>query len=239
MSGHSKWSTIKRQKGANDAARGKLFSKLSRGISIAVKTGGSPSPEQNYSLRMAIEAAKAENMPRDTIDRAINKASEQGNLEEVTYEGFAFDGIQMLIEAATDNRNRTSQVVKSILEKGGGNLGGPGSVSFNFDPKGLLTIKKDSDFDTQMLSLIDLGVDEVEELASELEIYVPRSELYNMKTKLEESGFPVLSFELVQKPKMTVKIEDKAKVGNLAVILERFDEEEDVQKVYTNADFDE
>lgn len=238
MSGHSKWSTIKRQKGANDKARGKLFSKLARGIAIAIKSGGSASPEQNYSLRMAIEAAKAENMPKDTIDRAITKASETGHLEEVTYEGFAAGGIQLIIEAATDNRNRTAQVVKSLLEKSGGNLGGPGAVSFNFEPKGVLTIAKEDDYESQALALIDLGVEDIEEDGKILEIYVPRNELFEVKQKLESAGIEVKSAELTQKPKMVMKLTDQKQIDGVSSLLEKFDDEEDIQKVYTNATFD-
>lgn len=239
MSGHSKWSTIKRKKGANDAARGKLFSKLAKAISIAVKTGGGDNPDTNYSLRVAIEAAKAENMPKDTIQRAINKAQETGDLKEVSYEGFLFDGIQVIIEAATDNRNRTAQIVKSLLDKAGGSMSSPGSVSFNFEKKGLIIVKKSKDVDTQTLEIIDLGAEDIQETKQNLEVYVDAASLFEIKNKLENSGYEVRSSELIQRPKQMVKLEEQKKIDRLSKIFAQFDDEEDVQKVFTNADFDE
>jgi len=239
MSGHSKWSTIKRQKGANDAARGKLFSKLSKAISLAVKLGGGDNPEMNYSLRFAIDAAKAENMPKTTIDRAINKASEVGQLDEVTYEGYARDGVQILIEAATDNRNRTAQIVKANLDRAGGSMGSPGSVSFNFEKKGVITLKREDDYDSQMLSLIDLNVSDIEEDGSEVIVYVEPAELFNFKEKLEKLDFSVISSELIQKPKTMVELSEQKDISNILKLFERLEDEEDVQKVFTNANFDE
>ncbi|OGM29004.1 hypothetical protein A2801_03980 [Candidatus Woesebacteria bacterium RIFCSPHIGHO2_01_FULL_41_10] len=239
MSGHSKWSTIKRQKAVNDNARGKLFSKLSRGVSVAVKSGG-PTPEMNHRLRMAIDAAKAANMPKDTIDRAIAKASESAeNLEEVVYEGFGPEGIQVIIEAATDNRNRTSQEVKYLLERSGGTLGGPGAVSFNFDSKGYLLVKKSEDVDGQILALIDLGVDDVEEVQSGIEVYVQQHDLFETKKSVEQGGFEVLETQLLKKPKLEMKIQDKGVARRMVALLEGLDELEDVQGVYMNADIDE
>ena len=231
MSGHSKWSTIKRQKGVNDAKRGNLFSKLVKAISVATKTGGA-NIESNLSLKMAILAAKNANMPKTNIDRAIANASKEDvNLEELSYEGFAPGGIGIIVEVTTDNRNRTAAEIKTIFEKGGGSLGSLGSVSFNFEPKGLLFLKIQKNIDEEMLKLIDLGVEDIEPFENGLEVYVNPSELFNMQTKLENAGFEVGKAEFIQKPKSTLKSEDPKQVIRL---LELFEDHEDVQKVYTN-----
>ncbi len=153
MSGHSHYATIKRQKGMKDAAKGKVFSKMGRAITIAVKSGGGISdPNANYKLRMAVDAARAVNMPKENIERAISKAAGHSqSLDEIIYEGFGPGGVGIIVEAATDNRNRTAQEIKNIFERGGGNLGGPGSVAFNFDPKGLIVVKKGEASEPQML----------------------------------------------------------------------------------------
>jgi len=235
VSGHSKWSTIKRQKQANDSAKGKVFSKLSRGISLAVKTGGGSNPDTNYKLRIALDLAKAQNMPKGTIDRAISKASESGDLEEVTYEGFGPSGVQVMIEAATDNRNRTAQNLKSLLDKYGGSMGGPGAVSFNFKPKGLIVLKNEGD-EEQMLKVIDHGVEDIEESEESLEIYVPVSDLYQTAEKLETSGFKVLAKELVQKPLSLSKLKTEKDSEKIINLLNSLEEHEDVQNVFTNAE---
>jgi YebC/PmpR family DNA-binding regulatory protein len=234
MSGHSKWSTIKRQKSANDAARGQVFSKLSRGITIAAKTGG-PSPESNYRLKMAIEAARAENMPKDTIDRAINKATTGEAMEEVMYEGFVPGGVGVLVYAATDNRNRTAQEIKSAFEHVGGSLAGPGSVSFNFSQKEFLLIQKKGDIDDQILSLIDLGAEEVEDSEEGLEVYVSPDNFTSISRKLEDAGYAMLKSELVQKPKSEVFVDDKKIAGKLFEFYEKVELLEDVQRVFDNA----
>lgn len=239
MSGHSKWATIKRQKAANDNARGKVFSKFSKAITIAAKTGGGPNPDTNYKLRIAIDAAKAENMPKDTIDRAINKAaSGSEQMEEITYEGFAPGGVSIMVQTATDNKNRTAQEIKSIFDRNEGSFGQPGSVSFNFDPKGFLLIKKSDDVDTQTLELIDLGVDEVEDSADGLEVYTHSQDLFNIKSKAEEKGFTVLKAELIQKPKIAVPVEDPSKAKKLLNMLDAFEDQDDVQRVFDNANID-
>lgn len=236
MSGHSKWSTIKHKKAATDAAKGKLFSRLVKAISIAVKTGGGDNPESNAKLRVAIDAAKAANMPKGNIDRAINKASSEGeNLEEVTYEGFGPGGFGVIVEVATDNRNRTGQEIKSIFDKRGGQLAGPGAVSYNFEPKGFLVVKKGDDLDHQMLTLIDLGVEDMEEIDEGIEVYVSPNELYEVKNKIEEKGFGVENAELIQKPKTLQKLEGE-KAAKAIDFLEMLDEHDDVQKVFANLD---
>ena len=237
MSGHSKWSTIKRQKAANDNARGKVFSKHSKAIQVAVKTGGGDSIESNYKLRVAVEAAKADNMPKDTIERAISKASSSAeNIEEISYEGFGPGGVQVFIEAATDNRNRTSQEVKSILEKSGGSMGGPGSVAFNFEQKGELRLKKSKDFDEMTLEIIDFGVEDVEENGESLLAYTSATDLFDVKNKLEDKGYEVLESRLVRLPKTTVDVKENSGAAALMKMMGNFDDNEDVQNVYLNAE---
>ncbi|OGM30155.1 hypothetical protein A2630_02970 [Candidatus Woesebacteria bacterium RIFCSPHIGHO2_01_FULL_44_10] len=236
MSGHSKWSTIKHKKAVTDAARGRLFSRLVKAIAIAVKTGGGADPDANPKLRVAMEAAKAANMPKVNIDRVITKASSEGeNFEEVTYEGFGPGGFGVIVEAATDNRNRTGQEIKSIFEKRGGQLAGPGAVSYNFEPKGYLSIKRNENLDEQMLALIDLGVEDMEESEDGIDAYVSSSELFEVKNKVEAAGFNVNSAELIQKPKTFHKLEGER--GAKAIeFLEALDELDDVQKVFENLD---
>jgi len=237
MSGHSHYATIKRQKGLKDAVKGKVFSKLGRAISIAVKTGGGPDPNANYKLRMAVDAARAENMPKDNIERAITKAAgEAGNLEEITYEGFGPGGVGVLVEAATDNRNRSAQEIKNIFDRAGGNMAGPGSVSFNFDPKGLVVVKKSANPDEQMLALIDLGVEDIQETDEGLEIYVASEKVAETRDLLISKGYEVLHMELTKKPKNHITISDASQAGKVMKLLDNLEEYEDVQKVYANLD---
>lgn len=236
MSGHSKWATIHRQKESKDAARGNLFSKLTRAIQIAVKSSGGVDPESNFKLRVAIEKAKAANMPKENVERAISKAAESGAMEEATYEGFGPEGIAVMVEIATDNKNRTGQEIKNLFERAGGRLAGPGSVSFNFEHKGLIVVRKEADFESQMLKLIDLGVEDIEESDSELEAYVNPEKLAETREKLESAGFTVISFELTQKPKVFVDIHDNNRASKVLSFLNSLQENEDVQKVYANLD---
>lgn len=240
MSGHSKWSTIKHQKAANDAKKGKIFSKLVKGISLAVKTGGGSSPDSNAKLRVAIEQAKTANMPKNNIDRAIAKAgTDAQNLEEISYEGFGPYGINLIINAATDNKNRTSAELKFLLEKKGGGLGGPGSVSFNFEPKGYIYVKKKKDPDEDSLALIDLGVEDLEVLKDGVEIYTLPSKLFEVKGAVEKEGFEVIEADLIQKPKMLETIDDEAKAKKLLNFFEVLENHDDVQKIFSNVDIPE
>ncbi len=233
MSGHSHWATTKRDKGVKDAARGKLFSKLGRTISLAAKSGDNP--DTNSKLRFAIEAARAVNMPKDNIERAIAKGSKQDTqLEEVMYEGFGPGGIGVIVEAATDNRNRTAQEIKNIFDKGGGNLGGPGSVSFNFDPKGLIVVNKSKNPEEDMLNLIDLGVEDIEDIDDVIEIYTTPSELGDIKRKIEDKGYKIDTVELVRKPKNYLYIDDREVAKKAMALLDELEDYDDVQKVYTN-----
>lgn len=236
MSGHSKWSTIKRKKEATDAARGKLFSKLARAIFVAVKTGGGPDPAANYKLRDVIDAARAANMPKANIERALSKGSRGEALAEFTYEGFGPEGVSVIVEGATDNKNRTGQEIKGIFDRGRGGLAGPGAVSYNFEPKGLLLVEKMGKGEEQMLKLIDLGAEDVEETEDGIEIYVAPDKLSNVRDKIGSSGFKIVSSELYQKPRTYRLISDKNKASKVLSFLEALEEHEDVQKVYANID---
>lgn len=236
MSGHSHYATIHRQKEIKDAQRGAIFSKMARAISIAIKAGGNADPSTNYKLRMAIELAKGANMPKTNIDRILDRAEEAATLEEVTYEGFGPSGVAVVVEAATDNRNRTGQEVKNIFERVGGRLAGPGSVLFNFEPKGLILVKKEGDGQEQTLKLIDIGVEEIEDTDGSLEVYVPVGRTMEIKDEVEKMGFTVISAELTLKPKNVQTISDSNEASKVLNFLEVLGEHEDVQKVYANID---
>jgi len=234
MSGHSHYATIHRQKELKDAQKGRVFSKLAQAIALAAKEG--LDPESNYKLRMVIEQARAANMPKTNIDRAISKAGETGNIEEVTYEGFGPAGISMIIQTVTDNRNRTGQEIKNLFEREGGALAGPGAVSFNFEPKGLIVVKKEADSDAQMLKLIDAGAEDLEETQDAIEVYTIPETLAEVRKKLEGEGFGILSFELIQKPKNFQTITDVTRASKILAFLDKLEEHEDVQKVFVNFD---
>lgn len=235
MSGHSKWSTIKRQKEANDSSRGKVFGKLAKAISIAARNGADP--DSNPKLRVVIEQAKAVNMPKTNIERAIAKAAKQDvQMEEVSYEGFGPGGIGVIVEAATDNRNRTAAEIKSIFDRGGGSLGGPGSVSFNFDPKGYIAVEKGDKTDEDILRLIDLGIEEVEEEGGIIELYTTPSELSDIKKKVEDLDYKIKDVALIKKPKSYLLVEDRDMAKKMVTLLEKLEDHDDVQKVYANAD---
>lgn len=233
MSGHSKWSTIKHKKEVTDQARGKAFSKLVKMISVAVKVGGGANSDTNQRLAAAITQAKAANMPLSNIERAIKSAQKAGVMEEITYEAFGPKGVAIMVETATDNKNRTAQEIKNILEKAGGSLGGPGSVSFNFEPKGLVVLKKEKDYGSQMLQLIDAGAEEIEEAGPEVEVYIPATKLFEFKQRLGQRGVEVISFGLVQKPKnLTTLLGSDEKMAHK--LLDALSQHDDVQNVFTN-----
>lgn len=235
MSGHSKWSTIKRQKEATDAKRGQLFSKLSRAIGIAAKQGG-PNPDTNLRLRVAIEQAKSFNMPKENIERILKQVQERAeNLEEAIYEAYGPAGVGVLVEVTTDNRNRTTQEIKNILERGGGSLGTPGSVAFQFEQKGLILIDKGDSPDEKMLRLIDLGAEDVEEVEDGIEVYTKPGEVFALKEKFEQEGITIRSAELIYNPKNMVPVGGQD-TGKVLKLIEALDGHDDVQKVYTNAD---
>ncbi len=235
MSGHSHYATIKRQKGANDAAKGNLFSKLARSIMIAAKNGADP--DMNFKLRFEIDKARVASMPRENIDRAIAKATtEAANIEEIMYEGFGPGGIGVICEVASDNKNRTAQEMKNIFDKNGGNLAGPGAVSFNFESKGFMLVKKSGDPETQMLSLIDAGVDDVNETDDGIEVYTAPEKLSEIHKLLSAKGFEISEAELQMKPKNLQEITDVATAGKCLKFMDALEDSEDVQKVYSNLD---
>jgi len=240
MSGHSKWSTIKRQKESKDARRGQIFTKLGNAITVAVRAGGGiDDPEKNFKLRLAIEKARSMNMPKETIQRAIKRGvgdKDAGNWSEITYEGYGPEGIAVMLETATDNKNRTTAEIKNLFEKGGGSLAGPGAVSFQFKKSGLITVEKTSSPDDQILTLIDLGVEEVEEASDALEVYVKPEQTHELRLKIEGLGFKVLSEEIIMQPTNWVKIGEKSKADKVLKFMESLEEHDDVQKVYANFD---
>ena len=232
MSGHSHYATIKRQKALTDAARGNVFSKHSKAIMIAAKGGGDP--ESNFKLRVAIDRARLDNMPKDNIQRAIDKAtSEGGVLDEVTYEGFGPLGVSVIVEAATDNKNRTSQEIKNLFERGGGSMAGPGSVAYNFESKGFLLVKKTEDPDSQTLAIIDMGVEDIAESEDGLEVYLAPDKLGEVRKKLEEAGYEVTQAELQMKPKTLMEFGPQ-ETDRIVKFLESLETNDDVVKVYAN-----
>ena len=239
MSGHSKWSKIKRKKGANDARKGKLFSKIVKEIQVSVKEGGSDA-ESNSRLRLAIQNAKGVNMPKENIDRAIKKASSEGaSLQEVTYEGYGPSGIAMYIECLTDNNLRTVSNIRSVFNKRGGNLGINGSLSYLFDRKGVFTVPK-GDFDPEEfeLEIIDAGVEECE---LEDDIYIITTSLEdfgNVQKKLDEMGIQIENAELQRIPNNTKKLDIESAIKVLKMI-EDFEELDDVQNIYHNLEITE
>ena len=239
MSGHSKWSTIKRQKGANDARRGAIFTKLSREIIQAAKQGGSD-PGMNFKLRLAIQRAKAQNMPNDNIDRAIAKGSGGGEgeqLDEIQYEGYGPGGTAIIVAALTDNRNRTVAEIRHRFSRGGGNLGENGSVSWQFEAKGLIAIPvhgKAPD-DLAMLA-IDAGAEDVDVQDGQVEVKTEPSSLEPVRKALESNGLEIENADFALVPKMTVELEEKA-AHQVLRLIEALEDLEDVQRVYSNAEF--
>ncbi len=235
MSGHSHFATIKRQKAANDAAKGNLFSKLARSIMIAAK--GGPDPDMNFKLRFEIDKARAASMPKENIERAIAKATtEAANLEEITYEGFGPGGIGVMIEVTSDNKNRTSQEIKGLFERAGGSMGGPNSVAFNFEKKGFMVIKKKGDPESQMLVLIDAGAEDIEDVDGEFEVYVAPEKLGQIHKNLVADGFEVTDVELQMKPKNFVTISDTGVASKILKFTDEVESHDDVQNIFTNAD---
>ena len=242
MSGHSKWSTIKRQKGANDAKRGALFTKVAREISVAARQGGGD-PDANYRLRLAIEKARSVNMPADNIKRTIEKATGGGDAEqlvEIVYEGYGPGGVAVLVEAATDTRNRTAAEVRSIFTKTGGQLAGSGAVAWQFEPRGLIAIPRGGvDADEVTLAAIDAGAEDVDTDGDEsIEVYTTPADLEAVRARLEGAGVPVESAEATMIAKQTVEL-DAAKARQALRLVESLEDLEDVSRVTANFDIPE
>lgn len=239
MSGHSKWSTIKRQKGANDAKRGAIFTKLSREIIQAAKQGGAD-PGMNFKLRLAIQRAKAQNMPNDNIDRAIAKGTGGGEgeqLDEIQYEGYGPGGTAIIVATLTDNRNRTVAEIRHQFSRGGGNLGENGSVAWQFEAKGLITIPTNGkDPDDLALLAIDAGAEDVDVQDDQVEVKTDPSSLEPVRKALESNGLEIENADFALVPKLTVELETKA-AHQVLRLIEALEDLEDVQRVYSNAEF--
>lgn len=243
MSGHSKWSTIKRAKGTADAKRGQLFTKLSRDIAVAVRKGGNPDPDLNYSLRLAVDKAKGNNMPVDTIERSIAKAAGVGGsgeeLEETTYEGYGPGGAAIMLQALTPNRNRTASEIRSTFTKGGGNLGETGCVGWNFDAKGVITLEvEEGQAEDIALIAIDASAEDVNIDGGFMEIFTEPEALEAVRKELETHNITSSSVEISMRPKTTVSLSVKEAEQTLK-LLDNLEDLLDVQRVYSNADFPE
>ncbi len=243
MSGHSKWATIKRRKGAQDAKRSAVFSKLSRIITVAARAGGDPKPENNASLAAAIAKAKSYSLPKDKIESAIAKAfgsGEGANFEEVVYEGYGSGGVAVYVEALTDNRNRTAADVRSAFTRAGGNLAATGAVAFQFERKGEIVIDKATapEEDTLLMAVMEAGGEDLEDNDDEFVVLTAPFEVMSVKKALEAGGIDVRGAELSMRPKApaAVSVETAKKVMRLVDALE---ESDDVQEVYTNMDITE
>ena len=240
MSGHSKWATIKRQKGANDAKRGQLFTKLSKAITIAIRQGGGVGdPDSNFHLRLAIEAARTANMPKENIERAIQRASgkQEAALEESIYEGFGPGGFSVVVEAFTDNKLRTVSEVKNVFNKNGGSMGAQGSVMYQFEKKGVITVEKNNQsLDDIFLIAADSGVDDIEDAGLEVLLYTKPEEVTKIKDELSKNGLTVTTFELIFRPVVNNAISDKASAERALSFIDKFESLDDVQKVYANFD---
>jgi len=240
MSGHSKWSSIKRAKGVADAQRGQLFTRLSKEIIIAAKQGGGD-PAANFRLRLAVQKAKEANMPNENIERAIKRGAGSGdgadNIEEIVYEGYGPHGTAVIVEAATDNRNRTVAEVRNVFTRAGGSLGETGSVSWNFETRGVLSISPNGrDADDVGLIAIDAGAEDVQVSGDTIDVYTQPADLEAVKKALESHGVDVTSAETQRVPKTTVQLDESAAIQTMRFI-ERLESLDDVQKVYFNAEF--
>ncbi|MBQ9832890.1 MAG: YebC/PmpR family DNA-binding transcriptional regulator [Clostridia bacterium] len=242
MSGHSKWANIKNKKEKTDAQRGKIFTKIGREIAIAVKEGGSD-PINNSKLRDVIAKAKANNMPNDNITRSIKKAAgELGsvNYEEITYEGYGPGGVAVIVEVVTDNRNRAAAEIRHIFDKHGGSMGASGCVAWMFDKKGIIVIEKSAsiDEDELMMAALDAGADDFEAMDDAYEISTSVSAFSEVRETLEAAGYTFMTAEVSMIPQNTVEADEEL-AEKLERMLEKFDDNDDVQEVYHNADMPE
>ncbi len=241
MSGHSKFANIKHKKEKNDAAKGKIFTIIGREIAVAVKEGG-PDPNNNSKLRDVIAKAKANNMPNDTIDRGIKKAAGDANsvnYEYVSYEGYGPNGIAIIVDALTDNKNRTAANVRSAFTKGYGNVGTPGCVSFMFDKKGQIIVDKeecDMDPDELMLLALDAGAEDFSDEEDSYEILTDPDKFSDVRQSLEEQGIKMVSAEVTMIPQTWVTLTDETAIKNIQKTLDLLDEDDDVQAVFHNWD---
>jgi len=237
MAGHSKWANIKHKKARQDASRGKVFTKISREIIVAVRQGGSTDPDGNMRLRMAIDKARAANMPNDNINRAISRAvgnADSDNLEEITYEGYGPGGVAVLMDILTDNRNRTASEIRYIFSRNGGNLGETGCVGWMFQRKGLILVEKENcplDEDELMLTALDAGAEDVRDSGQGWEIVTSPDAFVQVRTALEQASVELASAELTMLPDNYSQ-----GPGEVLGLIEALEEHDDVQNVYTNWD---
>lgn len=242
MSGHSKFANIKHRKEKNDAAKGKIFTKIGKELAVAVKEGGSADPANNSRLRDVIAKAKANNMPNDTIDRNIKKAdgdANSANYEYITYEGYGPNGTAIIVEALTDNKNRTASNVKNAFTKGSGNVGTPGCVSFMFDKKGQIIVAKEEvekDADELMMLSLDAGAEDFVEEEDSYEILTTPEEFSAVRLELEEAGIVMAQAEITMIPQTWVELTDDKDIQNIQKTLDMLDDDDDVQDVYHNWD---
>ena len=242
MSGHSKFANIKHKKEKNDAAKGKIFTKIGRELAVAVKEGGGPDPANNSRLRDVIAKAKANNMPNDNIDRSIKKAAGEGsadNYEHITNEGYGPNGTAIIVKALTDNKNRTASNVRNAFTKGSGNVGTPGCVSFMFDEKGQIIIAKedcDMDSDELMMLALDAGAEDFVEEEDSYEVLTVPEDFSEVRLKLEEAGIPMANAEVTMIPQTWVELTDEQDLKNIQKTLDLLEEDDDVQEVYHNWD---
>jgi len=241
MSGHSKWSTIRHKKGAADAKRGKIFTKLIKEITVAARMGGGD-PESNPRLRTAVAAAKAENMPKDNIERGIKKGTgelEGVSYEESTYEGYGPGGAAVMVESLTDNKNRAVADIRHIFSKNGGNLGENGCVAWMFDKKGYISVEKSaSDEETLMEAALEAGAEDVREDGASFEVITAPEDLEAVREAIEDSNIPFVDAEVTMLPQTTANLQGK-EAEQMMRLMESLDDCDDVQKVYTNADIPE
>jgi YebC/PmpR family DNA-binding regulatory protein len=238
MSGHSKWHSIKHKKGAADAKRGKVFTKMAAEIAIAAQDGADPA--MNFKLRLAIQKAKAANVPAANIERAIAKGSGQGGgakLEELLYEGYGPAGVAIMVKALSDNRNRTSPEVKSTFSKHGGTMGGQGSVAYLFEKKGVIICKPEADKDEMSLMAIEAGADDIDDSGEQLIIYTQPNKLEEVRDALGEDN--VEGAEVKQEPSQTIVVDDEGKAKTLLNLMEALDDLDDVVEVTSNFDIPE
>ncbi|CAN5778099.1 YebC/PmpR family DNA-binding transcriptional regulator [soil metagenome] len=242
MSGHSKWHTIKHKKGALDAKRGKVFTKLIKEVTVAARTGGTGDLDANARLRKAVTDAKAQNMPNDTIDRAIKRGTgelEGVNYEEITYEGYGVNGVAMLVETMTDNRNRTVAELRHLFTKNGGNLGEAGSVAWMFDKKGYIVVDKETKSEDELFEIaIEAGAEDLRDEGEVFEIYTAPETYDAVDEAIKKAGIEPQASELSMIPQNFIKLEG-ADAKQMLKLYEAIDDNEDVQKVYANFDIDE
>jgi YebC/PmpR family DNA-binding regulatory protein len=243
VSGHSKWSSIKHKKGAADAKRGKLFTKLTRAIIVAAKDGG-PDPAANLALQNAIEKARANSMPKDNIDRAVAKGAgtdaDSAAYESIVYEGYGPTGVAVIVEALTDNRNRTAGEVRNIFAKSDGNLGGSGAVAWLFERRAVVLVSAEgTDEDELMLAAAEGGADDVTLDGSSFQVLAAAEQLAAVREAVEGAGFEIESAELTMLPKTTVAVEDESEAKKILRLIDQLEDNDDVQDVYANFDIPE